>query len=130
MPTHISVYIMRWYTITPDHRHHLELDTVFTIWQVYHICLILLHYVRKWQWYQGFHSYNILDDIVQLYKTYSYTALYTKIASCTQILNAPWISQTSDSWNICIYTTCTIMLYTRISSCTPNTVHPSRVGSK
>ncbi|KAK2174377.1 hypothetical protein NP493_805g02036 [Ridgeia piscesae] len=34
---------------------------------------------------------------------YSYTALYTKIASCTQTLNAPWISQTSDSWNIYIY---------------------------
>ncbi|KAK2151853.1 hypothetical protein NP493_2551g00010 [Ridgeia piscesae] len=60
---------------------------------------------------------------------YSYTAIYTKIASCTQTLNAPWISHTSDSWNIYIYT---YKMYndTRISLCTPNTVHPGRVGSK
>ena len=31
-----------------------------------------------------------------------------KIASCTQTLNAPWISHTSDSWNIYIY----ICIYT------------------
>ena len=78
--TRLSVpgYIMHRYTITPDHRHHLELDTVyFSVWQVYHICVIILHCVRKWQWY------CTTIQNVQLYCTiYKNSILYTN-TKCT-----------------------------------------------
>ena len=65
------------------------------------------------------------NNTIILYNYTTYTALYTKIACCTQTFNEPWIGQTSDSWNI--FTKCTVMLYTlytRILSCAQNTVHP------
>ena len=69
---------MHWYTITSDHRHHLELDNVyFSVWQVYHICVIILHCVRKWQWY------CTTIQHVQLYcNIYKNSILYTNI-KCT-----------------------------------------------